>query len=59
MRSNEEAGGRAEEQFISAVVPVADVKKLEALAVEADRTRSAELRRAIREYIEREEEAAA
>jgi len=45
--------------FVSAKIPHGDVRTLEQLAVEADRTRSAEIRRAIREYIQREAKAAA
>lgn len=51
--------GEKNETFVSAKLPVADVRQLEKLATRADRTRSAELRRAVREYIEREERTAA
>jgi predicted transcriptional regulator len=44
---------------VTARIPEADKASLEALAAKADRSRSAEVRRAIREYIERELEQAA
>jgi len=38
--------------LVSARLPVEDVKALEAMAKAEDRTRSAELRRAVRVYLE-------
>lgn len=38
---------------ITARLPITDVRKLEKLADEGDRSRSAEVRRAVREYVER------
>jgi predicted transcriptional regulator len=43
-----------DETFISIKLPVVDVKEIERLAEAADRSRSAEVRRAIRLHIERE-----
>jgi hypothetical protein len=43
---------------ITARLPIGDAAKLEKLAALSDRTRSAEIRRAVREYLDRELEAA-
>jgi predicted transcriptional regulator len=45
--------------MLTAVFPPADAKKIDELAEKADRSRSAELRRAVRFYIEAQEKAAA
>lgn len=50
---------RVEETPITARLPVPDVEKLEKLAAESDRSRSAEVRRAVREYVEKHEAKAA
>jgi len=44
------------QQHLTAVFPIADARKIEELADKADRSRSAELRRAVRFYIESQEE---
>ena len=44
---------RPDELPITARLPLPDVEKLERLAQQSDRTRSAEVRRAIREYVEK------
>jgi len=46
------------QQHLSAVFPISDARKIEELADKADRSRSAELRRAVRFYIEQQEAAA-
>lgn len=43
---------------VTARLPEEDVKELERLAKEGDRTRSAELRRAVRAYLDAAKEAA-
>lgn len=50
-----------EELPVTARLPMPDVRKLEELAAQGDRSRSAEVRRAVREYVERhtDEKAAA
>lgn len=50
---------KVEETPITARLPVPDVQKLEELAAQGDRSRSAEVRRAVREYVERHEAKAA
>lgn len=50
---------RPEELPITARLPMPDVEKLEKLAAEGDRSRSAEVRRAVREYVEKHTEKAA
>lgn len=44
---------RKPEEFVSAKLPSEDIRKLEELAAQGDRSRSAEVRRAVREYVER------
>lgn len=47
------ANGKSKDMFVSATIPPEHVASLEKLAADSDRTRSAEIRRAIREYLER------
>lgn len=46
--------GEVVEVPVTARIPQADKDRLEELAARSDRSRSAEVRRAIREYLERE-----
>lgn len=53
------SGEAVKEVPVTARIPVADVKQLEALAKAGDRSRAAEFRRAVRAYLEtREKESA-
>lgn len=47
--------GTTKTEHLTAQVPADDLRRLEEIADSNDRNRSAELRRAIREYIERHE----
>ena len=48
----------AKEISVTALLPESDARDLERLAKEADRSRAAELRRAVRVYLENEKAAA-